>query len=413
MNKKKSPKRFRKKIFLCFLLGFLMFTVFSNYGCIDESFEPKSEEPEEPEELKPPVAMFIATPTEGDVRLEVAFDGSLSYVRISGTHIEKFLWNFGDGETDSTSGSLVKHVYERGGEYTATLVVVDNEGRESDKVSKRIVVNEEIIAFRSFLPMNTVPDCGLCDDIYIMNDHGENLRRLTTDKGEELEPAWSPDGSKLAYATMSHSIGNSGIFIINYDGTGEEQLYRIENGQVRCPDWSPDGTKIAFTYVDYSNWMNGIAVLDLESRVVTRLTGDYCYCCFATGSPSWSPDSSKIVFDAFREGSNDIWIMNADGGEQKKIYSGGMAPDWSPDGEKIAFISLVDEWKLCIMRINDCSIEQITDHKSFQPDWSPDGNRIAFMSGEQIFIIKKDGSGKTHLPIPAHSEAPAWRPKKK
>lgn len=150
----------------------------------------------------------------------------------------------------------------------------------------------------------------------------------------------------------------------------------------------------------------------MESKVVDTLTSDPCPRCFANGSPSWSPDGSRIVFDAFRNNSNDIWIMNSDGTDQEKIYSNGMLPDWSPDGLEIVFTSPASpfEPKIFIMKINDGSVAQITDGFDFQPDWSPDGNRITFMRGGQIHVMNKDGSELTLLPIPAHSEAPAWRP---
>ncbi|KKL10894.1 hypothetical protein LCGC14_2551270, partial [marine sediment metagenome] len=144
-----------------------------------------------------------------------------------------------------------------------------------------------------------------------------------------------------------------------------------------------------------------------------------CPRCFASGSPSWSPDGSRIVFAAYRNNSDDIWMMNNDGTGQEMIYSGGLMPDWSPDGLEIVFVSPPDEPKIHIMKINDGSVTQIINDSSFrnyQPDWSPDGNRIVFArSGVpgvplQIYIMNKDGSEQTHLPVPAHSESPAWKP---
>ncbi len=435
MNKENLVKRLVGKRFLPYILtGALAFTILSNYKCANNFVEPEPE--------KPPVAMLIAQPTEGYAPLEVKLDGSLSYTREPGTSIEKYHWDVdGDGETDITtsgiSGAWINHIYQSRGEYDASLVVEDTQGQRSNKALEKIVVNEDIvslgqIAFRSFLPMSTVPNCGLCDDIYIMDGNGENLRRLTTNKGEEMEPTWSPDGTKIAYAAISQGVGdgdpvngNNGLFVINSDGTGEEQLYGLGiHNFVRYPDWSPDGSRIAFTYLSIkensAEDRNGIAVLDLESRVVTQLTSDSCPRCFASGSPSWSPDGSRIVFAAYRNNSDDIWIMNADGSGQEKIYSGGMMPDWSPDGLEIVFVSPPDEPKIYIMKINDGSITQITKDPSFrdyQPDWSPDGNRIVFargvvgMGGVQIYTMNKDGSKQTHLPISEHSESPAWKPK--
>jgi len=434
---KRLGKGLGKRVIPYVLSGALAIGSLLNYRCADGFVEP---EPEKPVTMLAPVAMFIANPTEGDAPLEVSFDGSLSYARTPGAKVEEYRLDAdGDGNSDIISEQPeMDYTYEEAGTYNASLKVVDSNKKISENEAlETIVVNEDIvslgqIAFRSFLPFGTIPDCGLCDDIYIMDDNGENLRRLTTNTGEEMEPTWSPDGSRIAYAAISASIGggdpvnnNNGLFVINFNGTGEEKLYGVEGRPeyTRYPDWSPDGLKIAFTYFfikeNSAEDRNGISVFDLESRVVTQLTSDPCPRCFSNGSPSWSPDGSRIVFDAYRNNSTDIWIMNADGSGEEKIYSGGMMPDWSPDGLEIVFVSPPSEPKIYIMKINDGSIIQITKDPSFmdyQPDWSPDGNRIVFSRGApgmglQIYIMNKDGSEQTHFPIPEHSESPAWRPK--
>src|SRR5438046_3811878 len=80
-------------------------------------------------------------------------------------------------------------------------------------------------------------------DIYLMNDDGTQVTNLTKHAGRNIAPAWSPDGTKIAFA--SNRDGNSEIYVMNADGSGQTRLTHSAAID-EAPDWSPDGTKIAF-----------------------------------------------------------------------------------------------------------------------------------------------------------------------
>src|SRR6266566_3804528 len=141
--------------------------------------------------------------------------------------------------------------------------------------------------------------------IYVMNPDGSGVARVTNDTGGSLDPIWSPDGKRIAYANF-HS-GRSEIFAINVVGTGETQL-TTEGGFPGA--WSPDGTRIAFA--NNSDGDDEIFLMNPDGSGVTRLThspgrdeGDRA---------GWSPDGTRIVFSSDRDGGLlHVFVMNADG----------------------------------------------------------------------------------------------------
>src|SRR5947208_274456 len=139
--------------------------------------------------------------------------------------------------------------------------------------------------------------------IYVMNPHGSGVARVTNDTGGSVDPIWSPDGKRIAYANF-HS-GRSEIFAINVVGTGETQL-TTEGGFPGA--WSPDGTRIAFA--NNSDGDDDIFILNLDGSGVTRLTDN----AFRDAPTAWSPNGAQILFLSDREdGDEDIYVMNADG----------------------------------------------------------------------------------------------------
>lgn len=423
MNKESLVKRLGKKVLFCFLSGFLVFIVFSNYGCVDEFVDPNSEEPEEPVIMLAPVAMLTANPTEGDAPLEVSFDGSLSYARTSGCYLEKYHWDFdGDGNTDVISEqNWINHTYEEAGEYGASLIVVDNQGQKSDKDLETIVVNEEPedifpsgkIAFfgrRHYIS----PPLEITDwEIYVMNADGTEQTRLTDTVGDNWFHKWSPDGSKIAFT--SRRDGDCEIYVMDADGQNQTNLSQNANSD-GFPDWSPDGSKIAFS--SNRDGIYQIYVMNSDGSNQTNISN----APFNDTTPVWSPDGKFIAFYSYYGGNMELMAMNSDGSEQLVLTNTPENEEddgakWAPDGSNgILFTRGSPFNQEIIVRYPDRE-ENLSNHEADDafPDWSPDGNWIAFASKRsgdcEIYTIRKDGSDLTRLTYSDNEDTmPAWSP---
>jgi WD40 repeat protein len=140
------------------------------------------------------------------------------------------------------------------------------------------------------------------------------LTQLTT-AGDETHPAWSPDGSKIAFT--SNRDGNLEIYVMNADGSGQANMTNTpglfgEGVQEGAPAWSPDGSKIAFDRSSDSGNTFDIFVMNADGSGLTQLTTPGGY----ERHPAWSPDGSKIAYESYQpldSGNFDIYVMNADG----------------------------------------------------------------------------------------------------
>ncbi len=160
-------------------------------------------------------------------------------------------------------------------------------------------------------------------EIYTMNIHGKELKKLTRSFGIDVSPVFSPDGERIAF--VSDRGGTPQIYIMDSDGGGVRRL-TFEGSYNTSPSWSSSDDLIAF--VGRKNGKNQIFMVKSDGNDLRQLT-------FSGNneSPSFSPDGFFIAFDSDRDGGRSIYIMRTNGEGRKRITPGyikAMSPKWSP-----------------------------------------------------------------------------------
>jgi Tol biopolymer transport system component len=253
-------------------------------------------------------------------------------------------------------------------------------------------------------------------DIYVTDVDGRAVSRLTDGPGDDGRPAWSPDGSTVAFHRR-HGLDPFEIYVMNSDGTDERNL-TDHPANDRWPTWSPDGSKIAFYTNRDGNYE--IYVLNVATGFVSNLTNHPS----DDEMPAWSPDGSKIVFVTDRDGNWEIYVMNANGSGQTNLTNHAAEdecdPAWSPDSKRIVFGTDRDgNLEIYVMDADGSNPVRLTEHWAPDeiPAWSPDGLLIAFMSTredflvQEVYIMNADGTGLRNLTnSPGWDSFPAWKP---
>jgi Big-like domain-containing protein/WD40 repeat protein len=144
-------------------------------------------------------------------------------------------------------------------------------------------------------------------DIYVANADGTGQIDLSTDvTSKDVEPRWSPNGSKIVFSRGSASLPTSDIYVMNPDGTQKTNLTSALDGINKGPKWSPDGSKILFLN------KRDLYVMDANGTNVARLTNTPNT---QVVEPDWSPDGRRIVFHQIdlSDGTGDIYAVKVDG----------------------------------------------------------------------------------------------------
>ena len=261
-------------------------------------------------------------------------------------------------------------------------------------------------------------------DIYALDPDTKAVTRLTTTAGLDEQASWSPDGSKIVFASARNNAMGSGldIYVMDANGQNVKRLTTAGNDDT-SPAWSPDGTKIAFQSKRDGN--PEIYVMNAngtgQARLTTNTTQD--------ADPAWSPTNlaggQKLAFLSNRNGVMNVWVMNTNGTQQVQLTSTPQPdadPVWSPSatGAKILFASKRGDSKgtvydLYTMNPNGSGVVRLTTGKygDFNGVYSRDGLKIAFTSqrdgNQEIYVMNANGSGQTRMTTNASFDyQPDW-----
>jgi hypothetical protein len=225
----------------------------------------------------------------------------------------------------------------------------------------------------------------------------------------DADPAWSPDGSTLAFSRRAELV------VLGKSGRAEK-IFDFGNRNEQ-PSWSPDGRWIAFAYGAYGSTIAVIRPAGTGKRDV--VPGHWMV---FNDDPAWSPDGKTIAFvrHVAKEGAAegpDVYLVDPSGRDPRRLVSKATQPAWSPDGRWLAFRreSLGTEIGLVRADGRDEHLLTATAAQESDPAWSPDGKWIAFErrdAGDRgdIVVMRRDGSDSFVAAGSAYEERdPAWR----
>jgi TolB protein len=214
------------------------------------------------------------------------------------------------------------------------------------------------------------------------------------------DPAWSPDGRQIAFATYDRIDETVDLYLMEADGSHAA----LRANGFAAPSWSPDGRRLAV------RGPAGVYALSVEQDdappvLLTKNASD----------PAWSPDGTRIAFVKYSD-DHSVKVMNPDGSAVTTLVRDDegsfLHPTWSPDSRRLAFTKC-DPAVCNLFAVNADGTDLVRlsmVNDAFAPAWSPDGSRIAFTSGGGIVWVPADGTLSQPIPMVPSGNSPAWRP---
>jgi TolB protein len=247
--------------------------------------------------------------------------------------------------------------------------------------------------------------------LQVADADGFNPRAIFSSSKQILSPAWSPDGSRLAY--VSFESGNSAIYIQDII-QGTRAKVSAKKGINSAPSWSPDGRKLALTLSAAGS--PDIYVLDIAAKNLQRLTSGPAI----DTEPSWMPDGKTLLFTSDRSGGPQIYQVSVNGGKAQRLTFDGKynaAADVSPDGRYVAMVNNSGNgFRVALMDLQSKAMRVISNGSLDEaPSFAPNGSMIMYATADQgrgvLAAVSADGRVKQKLRLTEGDvREPSWSP---
>jgi len=248
--------------------------------------------------------------------------------------------------------------------------------------------------------------------LQVADADGHNPVTILTSKEPLMSPAWSPDGTRLAYVSFE---SRRPVLYAQTVTTKSRQKLAEFYGINSAPAWSPDGTRLALTLSRDGN--PEIYIMRLSDNQLVRMTRHPAI----DTEPSWSPDGREIVFTSDRSGKPQIYRMRSDGaGNAERLTfenEYNARASYSPDGRTLTLVSgKRGRYHASLLHIGTSVLQSLTDTPLDEsPTFAPNGRMILYATSRggngMLASVSADGRVRQTLKLQEGDvREPAWSP---